>query len=266
MSRLPLALLAVSSLAACATTGEGAGAANPQLEAAAAPQHHNIDRATRERIGREDMLRQMAFWAAETEAFPNDLEAAQRFAESLRLGGRNDRAAQTAGEALRRFPEDQQLLLTYGLATLANNNAQGALRPLAMVAAADAQNWRARSALGVALDQLGRYDEARQAYQEALAIRPNDPSIMTNLGMSHLISGEPADAEEVLRQAAALPNAPPQARLNLAVAVALQGRFDEAEQLERSDLPPATVQANMAYLRGLMSDPRSWRDLGGSRS
>lgn len=264
MSRLPLALLAVSTLAACATTGEGAG--SPTAQAAVSPHQRGVDRAARERIGREDMLTQMAFWAGEYDSFPNDLEAAQKFSEALRLGGRNDRAAQTAGEALRRFPDDRPLLLTYGLSTLANNNAQGALRPLAMAAAADPQNWRARSALGVALDQLGRYAEARQAYQEALAIRPNDPAILTNMGMSHLISGEPADAEQVLRQAAALPNAPPQARLNLAVAVALQGRFDEAEQLERSDLPPATVQANMAYLRGLLSDPRSWRDLGGSRS
>jgi Flp pilus assembly protein TadD len=267
MSRLPLALMAVSALAACATTGEGAGSQTAQLENGAAPHHQRgVDRAARERVGREDMLTQMAFWAGEYDTFPNDLEAAQRFVEALRQGGRNDRAAQTAADALRRFPDDRPLLLTYGLAQLASNNAQSALRPLALVAAADAQNWRARSALGVALDQLGRYSEARQAYQEALAIRPNDPGVLTNLGMSHLISGEPAEAEEVLRQAASLPGAPPQARLNLAVAVALQGRFDEAEQLERSDLPPAAVQANMAYLRGLLSDPRSWRDLGGSRS
>jgi Flp pilus assembly protein TadD len=266
MSRLPLALLAVSTLAACATTGEGAGAQSAQHDAALTPQQRAVDRAARERVGREDMLTQMAFWANEYERFPNDLEAAQRFAEALRQGGRNERAVQTATEALRRFPEDRPLLLTYGLAQLANGNAQGALRPLALVAAADAQNWRSRSALGVAFDQLGRYTEARQAYQEALTIQPNDPGILTNLGMSHLISGEPAEAEEVLRQAAALPGAPPQARLNLAVAVALQGRFDEAEQLERSDLPPAVVQANMAYLRSLLSDPRSWRDLGGSRS
>lgn len=265
MSRLPLALMAASALAACATTGEGAGADSAHHAAAAAPPARGVDRAARERIGREDMLTQMAFWAGEYDAFPNDLEAAQRFAEALRLGGRNDRAAQTAAEALRRFPDDKPLLLTFGLAQLADNDARAALRPLATVAAADPQNWRARSALGVALDQLGRFDEARQAYQEALAIQPNDPGVLTNLGMSHLIAGEPADAEAVLRQAASLPNAPAQARLNLAVAVALQGRFDEAERLERADLPPAQVQANMAYLRGLLSDPRSWRDLGGSR-
>jgi Flp pilus assembly protein TadD len=115
--------------------------------------------------------------------------------------------------------------------------------------------------MGAALDQLGRFEEAREAYQEALAIAPNEPRVLTNLGVSHLLAGEPQDAEPILRQAVDLPNAPPEARQNLAIALALQGRFDEAERLVRIDLPPQQAAANMAYLRGLLTDPRSWRAL-----
>ena len=75
-------------------------------------------------------------------------------------------------------------------------------------------------------------------------------------------SGEAVEAEAVLRRAAAQPNAPAEARQNLAVAIALQGRFDEAEQIVRIDLPPAQAAANMTYLRGLLSDHRRWDDLG----
>ena len=39
-----------------------------------------------EQVAREDMLTQMAFWAAEYQTFPNDLEAAQQFAETRSLG------------------------------------------------------------------------------------------------------------------------------------------------------------------------------------
>jgi len=259
MYRLPAALLAVSALAACATSGGGEQAIDTTgaLEGV-----RPVDRQARERIAREDMLTQMAFWAGEYQTFPNDLEAAQRFSESLRKGGRTDRAVQIAGEALGRFPEDRQLLTTYGLAQIASNRPQEALRPLAIVAAAEPDNWRARSALGAALDQLGRFPDARQAYQEALALRPNDPRILTNLGVSHIMAGEPADAEPILRQAAEMPNAPPEARANLAIAIALQGRFDEAEQIERIDLPPAQAAQNIEYLRSLLSDPRRWGDLG----
>lgn len=260
MSRLPAALLALTTLAACATTGGGERAAVDT--SGALPNAGPVDRDARARIVREDMLTQMAFWAGEYQTFPNDLEAAQRFAEALRLGGRTDRAVQIAGEALSRFPEDRQLLTTYGFSQIAASRPQEALRPLALVASAEQDNWRVRSALGAALDQLGRYEEARRAYQEALMLQPSDPRILTNLGVSHIMSGEPEAAEPILRQAVALPNAPVQARQNLAIALALQGRFDESEQIARIDLPPAQAAANTQYLRGLLTDPRRWDDVG----
>jgi len=267
MSRVLMALLAASSLAACASAGHPVAAnANSDRSVAdatsGAPAHvRPIDRHARQAIEREDMLTQMAFWAGEYQTFPNDLEAAQRFAECLRKGGRFDRSIQVSGEALGRFPDDRTLMNTFALAQIASGNPHEALRPLAVVAAADAQNWHVRLALGAALDQLGRYTEARQAYQEALAISPNNARVMTNLGVSHIMAGEPADAEPILRQAAAAQDAPPEARENLAIALALQGKFDEAQQIESVDLPPAQAAQNMQYLRGLLSDPRSWRDL-----
>jgi Flp pilus assembly protein TadD len=260
-TRLPAALIALTTLAACATSGEGAGQdASAALNSGAA-----VDRGARERIAREDMLTQMAFWAGEYQSFPNDLEAAQKFAEALRKGGRTDRAVQIAVEALGRFPEDRTLLTTYGYAQIAVGRPHEALRPLALVAQAEPENWRVRSALGAALDQLGRFNEARAAYREALALQPNDPRVLTNMGVSHILSGEPAEAEPILRQAADIRGAPPEARQNLAIALALQGKFDEAEQIERVDLPPAQAAANMTYLRGLLRDPRSWADMRGGR-
>ncbi len=266
LAALPIALLAVSSLAACATTGDGSASQTVADAANGAPQGARpIDRRAREQVTREDMLTQMAFWAGEYQTFPNDLEAAQQFAETLRKGGRTDRAVQIAGEALSRFPEDRKLLTTFGFAQIAMNRPQQALRPLAMVAAQEPENWRVRSALGAALDQVGRFDEARQAYQEALTLQPNNPRILTNMGVSHILSGEPADAEPILRQAVAQPGAPAEARQNLAIAVALQGRFDEAEQIERVDLPAGQAAQNIQYLRGLLTDTRRWNDMGRGR-
>jgi Flp pilus assembly protein TadD len=261
MIRLPLALLAVSALAACATTGEGSS--QDVVTNTAAPAARGVDRDARERITRQDMLTQMAYWAGEYQTFPNDLEAAQRFADALRRGGRADRAAQIAAEALGRFPDDRNLLTTYGYAQIASGRPHEALRPLALVAEAEPENWRVRSALGAALDQLGRYPEARRAYQEALALQPDDARILTNLGVSHIMAGEAADAERYLRQATGQRGAPPEARQNLAIALALQGRFDEAEQIERVDLPPAQAAGNMRYLRSLLSDPRRWNAVRG---
>lgn len=260
--RLPIAVLALAGLGACATIGDAQQNATAGASEATSRASRPVDRQARQRIVRSDLLTQMAFWAGEYQTFPNDLEAAQRFSDALRRGGRAGRAGEIAGEALGRFPDDKELTLIYGLAHLSAGRPQEALRPLALAAQSDAQNWRARSALGAALDQIGRFQQARQAYDEALAIVPDNARVLTNLGVSHLMAGEAVEAEAVLRRALAQPDAPPEARQNLAVSIALQGRFDEAEQIETVELPPAEAAANMVYLRGLLSDQRRWDDLG----
>ena len=59
-------------------------------------------------------------------------------------------------------------------------------------------DWRILSAQGAVLDQLGKFDEARQYYASALKIVPDEPSVLSNLGMSYLLSKDLAKAEEVL--------------------------------------------------------------------
>jgi Flp pilus assembly protein TadD len=219
-----------------------------------------VDKAARISIEREDTLAQMSFWAAEYATFPEDIEAAERFSQVLRKAGRPERGVEVARTALERNPGHRELTRDYALALLASGRSGEALRPLMWLTQSDPQDWRARSSLGVALDEQGRYEEARQIYKEALALKADDPGILTNLGVSYLVSGDAQTAEKLLRQASALPTAPPEARQNLALAVGLQGRFEEAEQLQKVDLPPALVANNMSYLRGLITDDRRWGD------
>lgn len=260
MTALAGLLAAQFLLGGCATAGAGASAVKAQrADAASLPT--KVDKRAREKIAREDILTQMTFWAKETAAFPKDTEAALRFSEVLRKGGRADRAAEVARAALDREPNHRALMRAYGLALLGAGKSFEAVRPLQQLASLDPKDARARSALGVAMDEQGRFEEARQAYRDALAIAPDDAAVLTNLGVSFLLSGEPDKAEEVLRQASALPGATAETRQNLALAIGLQGRFAEAEQLQKVDLPPALVANNMSYLRGLLSDDRRWGDL-----
>lgn len=254
--RVLAALLPVALLGACATTGVQ-HAAEPALQPGEPP----FDRPARAAAERQDVLSQMTFWAQEYQNHPNDLESAQKFVDALRHGGRADRAAAVAVEALEKHPDERGLVRSLGLSLLVAGKPQDSLRPLALAASGDPQDWQARSALGAALDQLNRPVEARQAYQEALALRPDEPSVLTNLGVSYLMTGDAPQAEEALEKAASLPGASAETRVNLAIALALQGRFDEAERIQRVDLPPDMVSANMAYLRGLQSDPRRWGEL-----
>lgn len=112
---------------------------------------------------------------------------------------------------------------------------------------------------GTALDQLGRHEEARRYYASALKIMPDEPTVLSNLGLSYMLSKNLPRAEETLRQAYASGKADARVRQNLALVVGLQGRFAEAEQIVRADLPPDEAAANVEYLKQMLNrkdDPR----------
>jgi Flp pilus assembly protein TadD len=108
-------------------------------------------------------------------------------------------------------------------------------------------DWRALNLEGTILDQMGRTYDAQQRYQAALQIVPEDCGVLSNLGLSLALAQKPAEAETVLRRAAALPTATPKVRQNLALVLAVQGKYAEAEQLARKDLPPEEAAANVRY-------------------
>ena len=99
--------------------------------------------------------------------------------------------------------------------------------------------------------------------RQALAADPQNLSVMNNLGMSYALEGNLKQAEATLRQADALPRSKsePRIRQNLALVVGLQGRFEEASTLAREDLPPEQVEANMAYLQKMLSQPNTWQQI-----
>jgi Flp pilus assembly protein TadD len=119
------------------------------------------------------------------------------------------------------------------------------------------------SALGSAYDQQGRYDLARNNYAIALQKKPNDPGILNNLAMSYALEGKLPEAEKNLKIALSQPSSKdvPRVRQNLALVVGLQGRFDEARNIASEDLPPDQVEANLAYLQQMLSQPNTWQQL-----
>ena len=134
---------------------------------------------------------------------------------------------------------------------------------LERAAASKEADWRVYSALGSVYDQQGLYEKARAQYAKALAGDPQNLTVMNNLGMSYALEGNLKQAEATLRQADALPRSKsePRIRQNLALVVGLQGRFEEASSLAREDLPPDQVQANMAYLQKMLSQPNTWQQI-----
>ena len=123
------------------------------------------------------------------------------------------------------------LLGAYGRALADAGQYQQALVTLERAHTPDNPDWRILNAQGAVLDQMGRHAEAQRYYASALKIVPNEASVLSNLGLSYMLTKDLKNAETTLRRAAAHPNAGPRMRQNLALVVGLQGRFDEAEKI-----------------------------------
>ena len=186
-------------------------------------------------------------------ANPKDADAALAYGQALRATGQRAQAAAVLEQATIAHPGNKTLLAGFGRALVDNGNFQQAFDVLTRAHSPDNPDWRILSVQGTALDQLGRHDDARRYYASALKIVPDEPSVLSNLGLSYVLSKDLPKAEETLRQAYASAKADARVRQNLGLVVGLQGRFAEAESIVKADLPPEEAAANVAYLKQMLS-------------
>ena len=97
----------------------------------------------------------------------------------------------------------------------------------------DPRKVEAHVALGRTLSQLGRPEEAREAYRAALAEAPGLPAALVGLGRLELEAGRPERAVASFEAALAADPGHRQALYNLAAALALLGRPEEAAAVRR---------------------------------
>jgi len=163
----------------------------------------------------------------------NDLgqynEAAEVFKDAIALDHNNTEALRGLGAAL----------IGVNQPALAIENLKAALEIEA--------DHRTYNALGVASDHLGDHDTAQKYYDEGLKIFPNNLTLLNNLGLSQILSGNLEAATASLVTAAQLPGAGARQRQNLALAYGLAGHDQEAARILRLDLDNQAIQANLAY-------------------
>src|SRR6267142_788978 len=232
------AILAVG-LGGCQTMSDITGSITSKAEASPAPD--------------ADPRRSVDAYGERYRANPKDADAALRYGQALRAAGQRSQAVAVFEQATIANPGNKALLAAYGRALADNGNFKQAFEVLGRAHTPDNPDWRILSVQGTTLDQLGRHDEARRYYASALKIVPEEPSVLSNLGLSYVLSRDLPKAEETLRRAYASTKADARVRQNLGLVVGLQGRFAEAESLVKADLPPDEAASNVAYLKQMLS-------------
>ena len=87
-------------------------------------------------------------------------------------------------------------------------------------------------------------------------LAPGEPQVLNNLGLSYVLTNELAEAEKVLREAAASPKATLKVRQNLALVLRLQGKTEEADELAGRRGP-----GGPAATRRRADEKNTWKDL-----
>src|SRR6266576_5596373 len=150
-----------------------------------------------------DPRRAAEFYGERYRANPKDADAALAYGQALRATGQRAQAAAVLEQATIAHPGNKTLLAGYGRALADNGNSQAAFDVLSRAHSPDNPDWHILSVQGTGRDKMGKHDEARRYYASALQIVPDEPSVLSNLGMSYVLSRELPKAEEVLRRAQA---------------------------------------------------------------
>jgi Flp pilus assembly protein TadD len=200
----------------------------------------------------------LAQLAAHYKKSPGDKATIIYYAAALRANGQNDQAVAVLETGVAKFRSDPDILVGYGKALSAAGRFEQALNVVDRAINPAAPDWNALLVKGAILDQSGRNTEARVVYGQALKIAPDQASLHANLGLSYAMTNELDRAESELRMAVKLRGANSQVRQNLALVVGLQGRFDESRALFAAELPADQVEANMAYIRALLTQQNRW--------
>jgi len=192
---------------------------------------------------------------------PGEKAVSIEYARALRALTRGNEAVAVIQTAAIKSPKDFDVLGEYGKALADAGQLAQAKDVLSRAYTADNPRWDVMSVQGVVSDRLGDHPVAMQFYREALKISPGEPSVLTNMGLSLALAKHLPEAEDALRQAAASPKADARMRGDLALVLALEGKYSDAETVGRADLSADAARANVEAIQQMIARNDSWREL-----
>lgn len=194
-------------------------------------------------------------------ADPNNKQVALSYARTLRALTRYAQAVAVAQRLAAKYPKDREVLGAYGKALADAGRLREAETILPEAHTPEEPNWSILSAQGAVADELGDHEEAQGYYAAALKIVPDQPQVLSNLGLSYALAKQLPLAESTLERAAAQPGADQRVRQNLALVLALEGKFDAAQRVAQQDLSPVDAAENVASIRQMIAQVDPWDEI-----
>lgn len=264
---------AISILLTCLALAACAGTSGPRPETAlAGPQELLAD--TQMRSGRPDL----ALWAYERALRSNPGQPSltlKRARALLRIGKGTEALAGVDG-ALAALGQDSPLLpgalQLRGETLNFLGKSKEAVEPLERAIALEPDSWRSRCLLGMALQSLGRFQDAAEQYRTALGSRrlPMLPEerrrevraeLANNLGVALVLAGDLDGGEVIFRKAMGRGLGTERVVNNLGLLLVRQGKPNEALEVFRTGGDEARALNNLGWALLVRGERRKARQL-----
>ena len=193
------------------------------------------------------------YWGKAYAKNPRDAQTAINYAKNLKAMGEKQQALAVMQQVSTFHGSNRAVNAEYGRLALEFDQVSLAQKLLEQADDPANPDWRVISARGTVLAKQGIYKDAIAHYQRALTVAPNESSILNNLAMAHVALGEPEKAEPLLKRAAAAAGHDGRVNQNLALALSLQGKYDEAKVASARNLPAEKAAENVDYVRSIVN-------------
>jgi len=163
-------------------------------------------------------------------------------------------------EAVRNFTQAEgvaaerpKALQGKGIALAEMGRSDDAVTALKAAVAADPNLWRTWNALAVQADRRHDWADAETNYTAALGVPGVKPVVLNNRGYSRLLQGRYAEASGDFVRALEIDPGLKEARTNLRLSLAMQGRYDQAIQVSGAE-DRGTVLNNAGFAAVMRGD------------
>lgn len=195
-------------------------------------------------------------YATVLEVEPTSEAAILGHARNLRYSAKAYDAVLFLNEKIATVGPSPALNLELAKAHLADDAPAKALPLLLDLERTQPANWEVYSALGVLHDREGRMADGKAAHQKAYKLAPLEPQTANNLALALAMDGRIDQAIDTLTGVTKRSQAPVNALQNLALFYALRGDMERAEPLVRRALPPETAEQSIRSLRLIAGQAR----------
>lgn len=179
----------------------------------------------------------------------SNADVVRNLAKNLRYSGKPRKAVTFLISNMKTLGRKPDLVLELAKAQLAASLLVEARATLSEARQLLPGNWQVHSAWGVYNDRRGNFDAAKQDYQRALELSPNNYAVLNNFALSQALAGNIDEGIITLRKLTEGKKSTSLVRQNLALLYGVKGDLEAAKRLAKEDLSKDAVSRNLSTYR-----------------